>query len=68
MFDGEHEIALHAIQGNRDTSRGEGEVSWFSQVEVGTWGIFSSYSGDGPSKLMFVQQGQDSSLFMTDTF
>ena len=28
MFDWEHGIALHAIQGNRASSRGEGEVSW----------------------------------------
>ena len=26
-FDGEHGIALHTMQGNRDSSRGEGEVS-----------------------------------------
>ena len=30
MFDGEHGIAVHAVQGNRASSRGEGEVSWFS--------------------------------------
>ena len=29
MFDGEHENALHAIQGNQASSRGDGEVSWF---------------------------------------
>ena len=29
MFDGEHGIALHAMQGNRTSSHGEGEVSWF---------------------------------------
>ena len=28
MFDWENAIALHAIQGNRASSRGEGEVSW----------------------------------------
>ena len=27
MFDGEHRNALHAMQGNRASSRGEGEVS-----------------------------------------
>ena len=27
----------------------------FSRVSVGTWGIFSIYGRDGPSKLMFVQ-------------
>ena len=29
MFDGEHEIALHPMQGNQATSQGEEEVSWF---------------------------------------
>ena len=28
MFDRENEIALHAMQGNRASSRGEGEFSW----------------------------------------
>ena len=28
MFDWEHGIALHAMQGNRASSHGEGEVSW----------------------------------------
>ena len=27
-----------------------------SRVPPGTWGIFSSYSGDGDSKLHFVQR------------
>ena len=29
MFDGEHGMAVHAMQGNRASSCGEGEVSWF---------------------------------------
>ena len=28
VFDLENAIAMHAIQGNRASSRGEGEVSW----------------------------------------
>ena len=28
MFDWEHGIALHPMQGNRASSHGEGEVSW----------------------------------------
>ena len=36
MFDVEHGIALHAMQGNRASSLGEWEVSWF----------FSSYGRD----------------------
>ena len=38
-----------------------------SRVAAGTWGIFSSYSGDAHSKLHFVQQSQDSCLLMMDT-
>ena len=38
-----------------------------SRVVAGTWGIFSSYSGDVLSKLHFVQQSQDSCLVMMDT-
>ena len=30
MFDWEHGIALHAIQGNRASTPGEGDVSWDS--------------------------------------
>ena len=40
----------------------------FSRVAAGTWGIFSSYSRDDPSKLVFVQRCQDSCLVMRDTF
>ena len=36
MFDWENAIALHAMQGNRASSRGEGEVSW----------VFSSCGGN----------------------
>ena len=38
-----------------------------SRVAAGTWGIFSSYSGDGHSKLHFVQRSQESCLVTTDT-
>ena len=38
-----------------------------SRVAAGTWGIFSSYNGDGHSKLQFVQRSQDSCLVMRDT-
>ena len=44
-----------------------GKSYGFSRVAVGSWGIFSSYGGDGPSKLMFVQRHQDSCLVMSDT-
>ena len=38
-----------------------------SRVAAGTRGIFSSYSGDGHSKLDFVQRSQDSCLVRTGT-
>ena len=38
-----------------------------SRFAAGTWGIFSSYSRDGHSKLHFVQRSQDSCLVTTDT-
>ena len=44
-----------------------GKSHGFSRVAVGTWGIFSSYGGDGHSKLVFVQQRQNSCLFTLDT-
>ena len=34
---------------------------------MGTRGIFSSYSGDSYSKLVFVQRSQDSCLVIRDT-
>ena len=33
MFDWENAIALHAMQGNRSSSRGEGEVSAIYKME-----------------------------------
>ena len=39
----------------------------FSQVAAGTLGIFSSYNGNSPSKLVFVQQRQDTFLVARDT-
>ena len=44
-----------------------GNSHGFSRVAAGTWGIFSSYGGDNPSKLKFVQQRQDSSLGRRDS-
>ena len=67
VFDWEHEIALHLVQGIRALTPAEGDVSWDSRVAAGTWGIFSSYSGDGRSKLHLVQRSQDSCLVRMDT-
>ena len=54
MFDWDNAIALHVIQGNRASYRGEGEAHGFSRVTAGTWGIFSSYDGDARNKREFV--------------
>ena len=39
----------------------------FYRVAAGTWGIFSCYRGDGPSKLGFVQPHQASCLVTSDS-
>ena len=44
-----------------------GKAHGFSHVVAGTWGIFSSYGGDGHSKLVFVQRGQHSCQVTMDT-
>ena len=53
--------------GNRASSRGEGEVSWFSWSCDGNLGIFSSYGGVGHSKLVVFQRRQVSYLVTRDT-
>ena len=44
-----------------------GKAHGFSRVVAGPWGIFSSYGGADPSKLMFVQRCQDSCLVMRES-
>ena len=67
MFDGEHGIALHAMQRNRASSHGRRKYHHFSRVGAVTWSVYSNYGGDDPSKLVLVQQCQDSCLVMRDT-
>ena len=62
VFNGEYDIALHLKQGIRAPSPLRGMSHGISRVAAGTWGIFSSYSGDGNSKLHLVQRSQDSCL------
>ena len=66
MFDWEHGIALHKMQGIESHLPTRRMSHGISQVAAGTWGIFSSYSGDGHSKLHFVQRNQDSCPVTTD--
>ena len=67
MFDWEYGFALPAMQGNRATFPSKGDVSYDFSSCGRTWGIFASYSGDGHSKLHFVQRSQDSCVVMRDT-
>ena len=55
MFDGEHGIARHAMQGIGPHLAARGKSHDFSRVSAGTWGIFSSSGREGTSKLVFVQ-------------
>ena len=45
----------------------KGKSHDFSLAAVETCRTFSSYGGDGLSKLMFVQRSQDSCLVVRDT-
>ena len=54
MFDWENPIALHALQGNRASSRGEGEVSWASSRCGRDLGYILSYDGEAHSNREFV--------------
>ena len=67
MFDGEHRIALHTMQGIGPYFTARGKSHGCSRVAAGTCLIFSSYGLDGPPKLVIVQQCQDSCLVARDT-
>ena len=55
VFDWANAIALHAMQGNQSSSRGDVKSHGFSRFAAVTWVIFSSYGGDAHSKLEFFQ-------------
>ena len=65
MFDWEHGIALHPRQGIWALTPANGMSHGISRGAALTWGIFSSYSGYGRSKLHLVQRSQDSCLVRT---
>ena len=54
MFDWENAIALHAVQGNRASSRGEWEVSWVFSSCGRHVGYILELRRGGHSKLEFV--------------
>ena len=62
MFDCDSELLCTQCRGIGPHLSARGKSHGFSRVAVGTWGIFSSYGGDGHSKLVFVQRRQDSCL------
>ena len=54
MFDWENAIALHVMQVNRASSRGEGEVSWVFSSCGRHLGYILELDGDAHSKREFV--------------
>ena len=46
VFNYEHRLALQPMQGIRTSSPAEEISHVISRVAAGTWGLFSSYSGD----------------------
>ena len=67
MFDWEHGIALHTMQGNRTSSLGEREVSWVFSSCGRNLGYILELRRNGHSKLEFFQGSQDSCIVMIDT-
>ena len=67
MFNWEHDIALHEMHGNQESSPSEGYVSLDFSSCGGNLGYILDYSADGHSKLLFVQRSQDSCVLMRDT-
>ena len=67
MFDWEHGTALHAVQGNRASSCGQGEGSRVFSSCGRNLGYILELRRYGLLKLGFVQRNQDSCLVMTDT-
>ena len=59
MFDWEHGMALHTMQGNRSSSLGEGDVSWdFSSCGRNLWYILELQRGwPFETKLCSVKSG-----------
>ena len=67
MFDREHGIALHAMQGNQASPLAKGEVSWFFSRCSRNLGYILELRWGWSFKLMYVQRGQDSCLVARDT-
>ena len=67
VFDGKSGLLFMQCRGIEPHFPARGMSHTNSRVAAGTWGIFSSYSGDGHWKLHFVQRSQNSCVVMRDT-
>ena len=67
VFDGEHGIALHVIQGNQAPSPSEGEVSEFFSSFGRILAYILELRRDRYSKFIIVQRHPDSCLVTRDT-
>ena len=63
MFDWENAIALDTMQVNWASSSWRGKSHVFSRVAAGTWGVFSSYSGDVHSKILLFIEVRNLSMY-----
>ena len=61
------EFLCTQCRGIRPHLMATGKSHGFSRVQAETWGIYSSYDRDGPSKLVFIQRHQDSCLVAGET-
>ena len=61
------ELLCNQCRGIRSHLQARRKSHCYSRVAAGSWGIFSTYGGDGHSKVVFVQRWQDSCLVMKDT-
>ena len=67
MFIGNTVLLCIQCRGIEPHFPARGMSHMISRVAAGTWGIIVRYSGDGHSKLHFVQRSQDSCVVMRDT-
>ena len=66
MFDWEHGLLCMQCRGIEPHLPARGMSHTISRVAARTWGIYARYSGDGHSKLHFVQRSQDTCVVRRD--
>ena len=64
---GNKKLLCKQCRGIRPHLTARGMSHDFSQAAALTWGVFSSYGGNDPSELLFIQRCQDPCLVMRDT-